>query len=153
MQNELDFLEKETGRRYALALRLEFAEGTQESYYTITNNAPDVEGGDKITIGSLDNWVQIEDENGDPAFRVQAIDFEADESEYYFHHLPKYNREGVVAHYTIREVWNRHRQSGGSAGDDPHRLERGAHGRGPGGPGPAAAAAGGIHQPGGRNRL
>ncbi len=102
IQAELKDL-KEAGIELSQALRLEFADANLPNYYQITQhglNQPDT-----VTIGSLDDLVQIQDGDGNPASSLQEIDLESPNSTYAFHHLPKYDRTGSVVHYTVIEVW------------------------------------------------
>lgn len=84
-----------------LAMYLDFDGG--EDYYQFQRNGPNQP--DSISIGSYDNFTPIKDNNGNAASSVQILDLNADSKEYYFFGLPKYDRNGQVAHYTVREVW------------------------------------------------
>ena len=98
------------GKKLTLNLRLYFADYEDNEDYTI-----DYEN-DTVTIGGATDHVQIrkpqETEDGltDPDSLTDGkatyeVDLTKGSSTYYFWNLPKYNRSGGVAHYTVKEVW------------------------------------------------
>lgn len=88
----------------SLALYLDFANqtpATEENGYEI-NRSP-VDEGDWVSIANNDKRVWIEDNNGDSVSSVQKVFFD-NNKKIYFHNLPKYDQEGQVVNYDIREV-------------------------------------------------
>ena len=88
-------------KQYALAFQLDFANG-QEGW-EITNNG----GNDTVTVGS--EAVSITGEDGKSgAASLQVIlgpeDYQP-ASEFCFYSLPKYDKDGAVVSYQVREVW------------------------------------------------
>ncbi len=96
IQDILDTLAEDVPR---LVLRLQFS-GSVEGYYTITR-----EEHSTVTVGNRDDKVPILNDTGDRVSSIQDIDLNQDTSTYYFHNLPKYDRNGLVVKYTIAEVW------------------------------------------------
>lgn len=84
-----------------LALRLEFSE--EKNYYNITREG--ILQPDFVTVGSMDSRVPIQDNMGRAVSSEQAVSLTGTETKYYFWNLPKYDRNGQVVHYTVREIW------------------------------------------------
>ena len=103
IQNELERLFAEEGVALFPALRLDFAEGTAQSYYRITRNGLD--STDAVTIGNQDDMVAVKNSAGQPESSVQRLDISVPESEYTFFNLPKYDRNGSVVQYDVHEIW------------------------------------------------
>lgn len=92
--------------RPRLVLRLQFA--NQLAQYDIRRAA---EGYDEISLGG--DYIPVRDNGGDPDAEnggdfstiLRDLEYGANDTEYYFSGLPKYDTEGRVAHYTIEEIW------------------------------------------------
>lgn len=87
-------------KKVAPALILEFAV-EDETGYTITRNGLDQP--DTITVGNLP--VAILDDQEVKASSVQSLDLTQTNKEYHFFELPKYDGNGRVVNYWVREVW------------------------------------------------
>lgn len=96
-----------------LAMKLIFDDGMPKSDeetisvpddYKITYN--DVNTGDTVDVGNPGGPVDIKDNSGkNNASAIQSIRFDEKTSLYYFHQLPKYDKEGKVVNYRAEEVW------------------------------------------------
>ena len=102
IQAELERLEGEGVTLYP-ALRLQFADENNPSYYEISRNG--VDNADYIAVGNHDNRVPILNENGEHSSSDRAIILSEAVSEYCFYGLPKYDRSGAVVSYSVEEVW------------------------------------------------
>lgn len=85
---------------YSLAMQLEFAE--QKDGYAISYGET---GGDYVTVGSRGDKVPIVDKDGRPVNARQPVDLTGEQEDYCFYGLPKYDLNGNVVQYTVREVW------------------------------------------------
>ena len=92
--------------RPRLVLRLQFA--NELAQYDIRRADA---GYDEISLGGAyvpvrDNGGNPDAENGGETFTIlRDLEYGANDTEYYFSALPKYDTEGRVAHYTIEEIW------------------------------------------------
>ena len=89
----------------ALAFQLKFASEPTKKDWDITINR---NGGDTVSVGgaSTEN-VPIQDNNGQPAASIQVIlgPENTNETNFSFCNLPKYDEQGAVVAYTVKEVW------------------------------------------------
>lgn len=93
-------------------LELHFASDAEEAAHDITYGKAD---GDTVILdGKADDGTssgtKILNENDNPTQARQEIllkteDLNAEDQEFYFHNLPKYDKNGAVVHYEIQEVW------------------------------------------------
>lgn len=105
---ELDEINKDNDpdNNLYLALKLDFAEGTDTDGYKITYDGWQNDAvSDTVTIGTYP--VPIQDKDGNPADSIQKLDLSLDspQTTYYFYNLPKYDRTGVAIRYRVEEVW------------------------------------------------
>lgn len=93
-------------------LELHFASEAEEAAHDITYGKA---GGDTVILdGKADDGTssgtKILNENDNPTQARQEIllkteDLNAEDQEFYFYNLPKYDKNGAVVHYEIQEVW------------------------------------------------
>ena len=88
-------------KQYALAFQLDFASG--QDNWNITNNG----GNDTVTVGSEAVPITGEDGKSGAASLQVILGPEDDQpvSEFSFYSLPKYDEDGAVVSYQVREVW------------------------------------------------
>ena len=85
-----------------LAVQLQFADHSNGDGYQITNkglNTPDT-----ISVAKNGHPVAIKDNNGENASSLQSVPF-GNDAKIYFYNLPKYDQEGKVVNYDVKEVF------------------------------------------------
>ena len=87
----------------SLAMKLNFSEMTTQESYEITREGYADKKADSITIAH-GSPTEIKDNNGNGIASIQNISFAEDTSSVYFYNLPKYDKNGKVVNYEIKEV-------------------------------------------------
>ena len=94
----------EDGARLTPYIQLDFTEETRDENYAITTDGIETENdSDTVNLGGADT--PILNENRAPTTALQEIDLEKSSQAFYFYGLPKYDVDGSVVRYTVREVW------------------------------------------------
>ena len=95
LKNANDVLAEKENSTVAPKLKLVFADGFTgcgeigESTVTLTDGAP----------------TQIQDANGNTVSSTQVIDLDEATSTIHFYNLPKYEQDGRVVRYSVKEIW------------------------------------------------
>ena len=94
----------EDGARLTPYIQLDFTEETRDENYAIKTDGIETENdSDTVNLGGADT--PILNEEREPTTALQEIDLEESSQTFHFYGLPKYDVDGSVVRYTVREVW------------------------------------------------